>query len=289
MAWIESHQSLPNHPKLLHLCALTGWEKDLAVGRLHLHWYWCLDYALDGNLTKFNDSQIALGMGVAMPDSKRSVAAMVEACWLDRQPYLRVHGWWDYVGRFLRTKWRHSPEKWQGVQKLYDPECSGHVIDTTTDRPNQPTKPNRPNLTDRPAVAGAGKGFPVTVDDALAQCSLVAVPREFVMHCYDRGASRGGRDAKDCEIRDFPAFVRISWKYEQDRIGRERASQTAGGRFGSGPRENPRNVGIVKGPTDYAAAAQRKAEGRGQAPMAGPLAETEGTPPATEGPGGRGL
>src|SRR4051812_43291160 len=39
---------------------------------------------------------------------------------------------------------------------------------------------------------GAGrKGFPVTVDDALAQCSIAAghVPKEYVMHCFDKAES----------------------------------------------------------------------------------------------------
>lgn len=69
-----------------------------------------------------------------------------------------------------------------------------------------------------------GKGFPVTVDDALAQCALVAVPPEFVSHCFDKGASRGGVDARNCEIRDFPAYVRTEWRYQQDRKGREAAT-----------------------------------------------------------------
>lgn len=238
MAWIESHQSLPNHPKLLDLCVLTDWTKEVAVGRLHLHWYWCLDYALDGDLRKFNDGQIALGMCVDLPNAKRTVDALVQARWLDRVPYFRVHGWWNYVGRFLRTKWRHSPEKWQGVQKLYEGECSGHVYDMHTE-------PNRPNLTNQPnqRSVGAGKGFPVTVDDALAQCDRTAVPKEFIMHCFDKGTSRGGLDAKDCGIMDFPAYVRTQWKYEQDRIGREKT-------FGPTGKPNPRNAGIATDPTE---------------------------------------
>lgn len=67
-----------------------------------------------------------------------------------------------------------------------------------------------------------GRGFPGTIDDAIQQCCMVAVPKEFVMQCFDKGESRGGKDARGLEIHNFPAYVRTEWKYEQDRIHRER-------------------------------------------------------------------
>jgi hypothetical protein len=76
-------------------------------------------------------------------------------------------------------------------------------------------------------LEGAGrKGFPVTIDDALAQCSIAAgyVPKEFVMHCFDKAESRGGCDDKEIPIGNFAAYVRTQWKYEQDRKGREDAN-----------------------------------------------------------------
>lgn len=74
-------------------------------------------------------------------------------------------------------------------------------------------------------VRGAGeRGFPGTIDSAVLQCSLLAIPREFVMHCFDKADSRGGLDARKIEIDNFPAHVRTEWKYEQDRIGREKSN-----------------------------------------------------------------
>lgn len=82
-------------------------------------------------------------------------------------------------------------------------------------------QPNNSTLLGTSPGRGRSRGFPVTPDDAIAQCGLQMNTRDFILQCYDKGASRGGLDAKGQEIRDFPAYVRISWKYEQDRIGRE--------------------------------------------------------------------
>lgn len=72
-----------------------------------------------------------------------------------------------------------------------------------------------------------GKGFPVTVDDAIRQCSLIAVPPSHITHCFDKAASRGGKDARGVEVEDFPAYVRTEWKYHLDREGRSKSERTA--------------------------------------------------------------
>lgn len=62
MAWLELHQSLRNHPKLLHLKAIltsrgaipaglcAADAKDLVRAKLENLWLWALDYCLDGRL-----------------------------------------------------------------------------------------------------------------------------------------------------------------------------------------------------------------------------------------------
>jgi hypothetical protein len=75
----------------------------------------------------------------------------------------------------------------------------------------------------------------VTIDDAIQQCALVAVAKEFVMQCFDKGASRGGKDAKEVPISDFPAYVRTEWRYEQNRRGEQRS-------LGARPAPKPRSA-----------------------------------------------
>lgn len=150
MAWIESHQVLDRHPKVLMLMSLMKWDKDTAIGKLHRFWWWCVDYAEDGDLRKYHADQIGAALDI-LPGklSNQFLDNMVEAKWIDTDPYLRVHDWWRYIGRFLQVKYKMHPEKWQAVKDLYinnlpnntpDNGCNNHIPNLTL--PNH-TKPKR--------------------------------------------------------------------------------------------------------------------------------------------------
>lgn len=156
MAWIESHQELREHPKMNQLRGSMGWSVDEAIGKLHRFWWWCVDYAPNGDLRKYNDSVLGGSVGLNGSDCSKFVEAMVEARWLDREPYFRVHDWWNYIGRFLKIKFKDYPDKWQSVQRLYTEVVTAPVTGPLTPpanrTTNQPTKPNQPTT---PTSAGA--------------------------------------------------------------------------------------------------------------------------------------
>lgn len=110
--WIRSEQGLLNHPKTLLLCELTKLEKDVVIGRLHRLWWWCLDYAFDGNLRKFDAPTIEAACGLPLP-------GLVVAGFVDVRPYRRIHGWWDYASNYLKVKYKHQPEKWRQIETAY--------------------------------------------------------------------------------------------------------------------------------------------------------------------------
>jgi hypothetical protein len=151
MAWIESHQDLKDHPKTCDLMAAMGWDLDTTIGKLHRLWWWCVDYAEDGDLRKHNDNRIANAMGVANADASKLIKSLVSSGWLDREPYFRVHDWWDYIGLFLQRKHGgKNPQKWQHIKDSYT--TVGKLSDNCRDsaheltQPNR-TEPNQPNLT----------------------------------------------------------------------------------------------------------------------------------------------
>ena len=147
MAWIESHQALERHPKTIKLMQLMNWDLDTTLGKLHRFWWWCLDYAENGDLTKFDHNQIASAVSVNGDGSKAFLDAMITAGWIDENPYLRVHDWWDYIGLFLQRRYGKKEEKWKGVQLLYN-KCT--IVSTTNHTnhtvPNH-TVPNHTNHT----------------------------------------------------------------------------------------------------------------------------------------------
>lgn len=96
--WIESHQGLARHPKLKQLARRLGTTPRDAIGVLHLLWWWALDYAQDGDLTRHDPDDVA------------------DACWWDGDPAAllgalaaagfvdadgRIHDWHVYAGKLI--------------------------------------------------------------------------------------------------------------------------------------------------------------------------------------------
>lgn len=138
--------------------SLMGWDLDTSLGKLHRFWWWCVDYAEDGDLRRHNDTVLASAVGLNGDQAKQFVGAMIEAGWLDREPYFRVHDWWDYIGLFLRRKYEgRNNEKWERVRRLYynSTDAVQHAVQKLTE-PNQPNLTNQPNQTSDPPLSGEG-------------------------------------------------------------------------------------------------------------------------------------
>lgn len=105
MAWIESHQSLLNHPKTKALCRILGEPRAHVVGYLHCLWWWGLDYAQDGDLSKYPVEVIAEAAEIP-GDSARAVEALWQAGFLDKNDdgTYRIHDWDDYAGALVRKR-----------------------------------------------------------------------------------------------------------------------------------------------------------------------------------------
>jgi hypothetical protein len=164
MAWIESHQQLEKHPKVIDLMCAMGWSLNETLGALHRFWWWCVDYAEDGDLRKHNDARIALAVGLNVDSGKHFVESMVQSCWIDRDPYFRVHDWWQYIGLFLQIKYKHNPSSWKRIRSKYK---NGSNNRSKNSIPNL-TKPNltkqkrdfQKPTTDEVKTAFKSRGFP---------------------------------------------------------------------------------------------------------------------------------
>lgn len=150
MAWIESHQDLEEHPKILLLCNKTGWNLDEAIGKLHRLWWWTLKYAEDGDLSKYDPSQFLVRLNSKL-SSKELYKALQEANFIEKNGL--IHDWLDYAGRYLTTKYRTSnPNRLQMIEKKYESVKSrtkGRLKSDTV--PTVPTVPNQPK--EQPSAA----------------------------------------------------------------------------------------------------------------------------------------
>lgn len=222
MAWIESHQNLERHPKRVDLSARMKWSKPETIGRLHLLWWWTLDFAEDGDLRKYNDGQIAEAMCVDIAQAGELVAALVEARWLEREPYFRIRNWWSYIGRFLHVKYgKRDLDKIKRIRAAYADTATVTVTELT--KPNQPNQPEgeRAREDDLPEIP--------TLEQAIAQTATAGILSDFVGYVFQDWSSRSGKDGGGNVVSWLP-YVTKRWAREQVewKAGTHRGKKTAG-------------------------------------------------------------
>jgi hypothetical protein len=115
MAWIESHQSLREHPKLIELSQRLSEKKVTLIGHLHCLWWWCIDYAQDGDLSQFSEHQIAMAAGWEK-DPKELVRALTEVGFMENGT--RIHDWLDFCGDLVKKRIEYKNSKKKRSKKI---------------------------------------------------------------------------------------------------------------------------------------------------------------------------
>ena len=147
MAWIESHQSLKEHPKTKRLVRALGISLPEVIGHLHLMWWYCLDYAPDGDLSfdRFTVEDIA-DMACWTRDAHVFVDALQVSGFLEHVgDRLIIHDWFDYAGKLIERR-QANAERMREARAAQEKPRANHVQRTSTARagatvPNR-TKPN---------------------------------------------------------------------------------------------------------------------------------------------------
>lgn len=81
------------------------------VGHLHLLWHWCLDYAIDGHLDRYNVAQIAKVCDWDY-DPETLVMALIECHFLDQENgKYKIHDWLDFCGDLTRRRLEYAAQK----------------------------------------------------------------------------------------------------------------------------------------------------------------------------------
>jgi hypothetical protein len=130
--WIPSCQSLRSHSKRKRLSRQLDIGLHETVGLLICLWWWAIDEAEDGDLTRFSDQDIADGADWD-GDADKLVAALVDAGFMTETRVLV--NWWKYVGKLLegrnyrREVDRARQERWRRDQaaRLAAAESNGGV------------------------------------------------------------------------------------------------------------------------------------------------------------------
>ncbi len=119
MPWIESHQELRNHPKTKRLARELKISVAAAIGHLHCLWWWATDYAPDGDLTEYEDWEIADAAFYEGKNTEKFKDALIFVGFLDNiNGRLLLHDWNDYAGKNLqqRQKAREKTQRYRDRQ-----------------------------------------------------------------------------------------------------------------------------------------------------------------------------
>lgn len=136
MAWIELHQNLSNHPKLIRLAARLEVPRITALGHLVSLWLWSLDYAEDGNLKGFGAVEIAAGAGWPA-DPALFLKSLQDCHWMDR---MTIHDWMDYAGRLVEKR-AANRERMREKRATSVQRTTGARTGATVPNPTNQTKP----------------------------------------------------------------------------------------------------------------------------------------------------
>lgn len=192
MAWIESHQALKDHPKTRKLARLLDITTPAAIGHLHCFWWWALDYATDGDLSRYDSMDIAIGSEWE-GDDETFVQAMATAGFIDfiDDGSLLVHDWSDYAGKLIARRESNAQRMRDARSTSVQDTCNARAehVRTRVGLPNQPTIPTVPTVPNQP-TKGAG------------DADLEAKFAEF-WKAYPRKTDRKGALAK---------FAKVDWR-----------------------------------------------------------------------------
>ncbi len=161
MAWIESHQTLREHPKTYALMEALGLNKARAIGHLHLLWWWCIDYAPDGLFPADAAKKIARAAEY-LGDAGKFVEAMVQAGFLEvsqgggeggegRGGY-RVHDWGTYTLSYHASLERADRKRDQTRERVAAFRRKKVVGNASVTQSNADTVPTIPTIPTIPTV-----------------------------------------------------------------------------------------------------------------------------------------
>ena len=233
MAWIASHQSLGKHPKLLRLAARLRITAPQAIGHLHYLWWWTLEYAPDGDLSKFQPDEIAIASEWT-GDPAHWIDALRSGGWIDPDGHL--HDWDEHGGKLAseraKERDRKRAERAKAKAEVRSPPevpcptpvqgtSAGHPVlhNTTLEKPREIRVEREKGV---PAVMDeVPVGFPKTAAEA-ARVAPESTPPGFAEKLWHLAASRGWRDARNIRIQSWSSYLAASVTFAREAESRRR-------------------------------------------------------------------
>lgn len=140
MAWVEVHEELPDHPKVIALAkALDVKDHDCVWPKLIRLWHWCLTHRPDGNLSGLTARKIA-SVSNWDGDPDQWVTELSRNGWIDDTGH--IHDAEQYFGRWRKIKAGNRKRKQKQRHREREVTRDSAVTVTGTPRPRPRPKPD---------------------------------------------------------------------------------------------------------------------------------------------------
>lgn len=157
MAWIESHQELAGHPKTKRFRRALGVSVPMAIGHLHLLWWWALDYAQDGDLSRYEPEDVA-DAAMWEGDASQFLDALATAGFVDRDGKTVVlHDWDEYAGRLIQKREQNRERQRRSRERNASVTHDNSVSHGATQQDQDQTQPEPTKDADGDASAHPGE------------------------------------------------------------------------------------------------------------------------------------
>ena len=104
MAWLEIHQTLRDHRKILEAADALDVKPVTMMGMMVSFWLWAIDNVPDGDVSKIRPRTLARAAQWD-GDPEEFIEVLISCGWLDRhEDSLLIHDWHEYVGKLLERR-----------------------------------------------------------------------------------------------------------------------------------------------------------------------------------------
>ncbi|MGN7760483.1 hypothetical protein [Paenibacillus sp. 22594] len=115
--WIKSYQATDRDPITRRFCRSTGLNTPAAVGTLHMLWWWVLDWAQDGDISKYHDIDIAEAVNFE-GEPKVLMRALIDAGYVvETQSGREIANWFKIGGQIIESKKKDAERKAEAREK----------------------------------------------------------------------------------------------------------------------------------------------------------------------------
>lgn len=236
MAWIESHQTLKDHPKIFVLTDALNISRVQAIGHLHLLWWWCVDYSPDG-IVKHSDTAIARAAEWS-GESKLFVESLITAGFIDRaNGVLTIHDWMDFCGPLMKRRLERKAGK-----TLMEAEQPPLLAERPPTNPTNHTVPDQTNQT-KPTRDTTGRFERPTALQVAEYAKTIGFNLQgqtFIDH-YEANGWYVGKS----KMRDWKATVR-NWKNRGTENGHKKHDAKNLGEIGAKEPPGSKFSGVVR-------------------------------------------